>query len=112
MNSEIAEQFRNIKKQLGLKNDTEVIRYLIVSFHTMKEKEQKLERKLDELLEKLYDKVDRLEQDLKALEEQLKNKGEGLHKLCPKCGGRGYVLSAPDARMICPECHGTGVIET
>jgi hypothetical protein len=61
MNSKIAEQFRNIKKQLGLKNDTEVIQYLIVSFHTMEEKEQKLERKLDELLEKLYDKVDRLE---------------------------------------------------
>jgi SMC interacting uncharacterized protein involved in chromosome segregation len=62
-------QFREIKKQLGLKNDTEVMRYLIVSFRSMKEKE----RKLDDFLEKLYDKVERLEHDLKALEEQLRS---------------------------------------
>jgi hypothetical protein len=72
IDSEIGNQFREIKKQLGLKNDTEVLRYLIRSFHEIKEKE----RRLDDFLEKLYDKVDRLEQDLKALEEQLKKKGE------------------------------------
>jgi peptidoglycan hydrolase CwlO-like protein len=73
MDHQIAKQFKEIKKQLGLKNDTEVMRYLIVSFRSLKEKEQRL----DDFLEKLYDKVDRLEHDLKALEEQLK-KGEGL----------------------------------
>jgi endonuclease III len=69
MDREIAKQFREIKKQLGLKNDTEVMRYLIVTFLSLKEKE----RKLDEFLEKLYDKVDRLQQNLKALEEQLRS---------------------------------------
>jgi hypothetical protein len=33
------------------------------------------ERKLDEFLEKLYDKVERLEQDLKALEKAIEKSG-------------------------------------
>jgi hypothetical protein len=70
LDGDIAQQFIIIKKQLGLKNDSEVLRYLIVAFHEIEEKE----RRLDDSLEKLYDKVDRLEQDLKALEEQLKKK--------------------------------------
>jgi DNA repair protein RadA len=45
-------------------------------------------------------------------EEQLKNKGEGLHKLCPKCGGAGWVQKSPNEKMTCDICHGIGVIET
>lgn len=67
LNSEIDKQFGEIKKQLGLKNDTEVVRYLITSYKSFKDKEQKL----DEFLEKLYDKIERLEHDLKTLEEKL-----------------------------------------
>jgi len=73
LDREIAEKFSSIKKQLGLTNDTEVLRYLIAAFHTLQEREQKF----DEFLERLYDKVDRLERDLRALEEQIKKKEKG-----------------------------------
>jgi hypothetical protein len=65
LDGDIAKQFIIIKKQIGLKNDSEVLRYLIAAFHEINEKE----RRLDDFLEKLYDKVDRLEHDLKALEK-------------------------------------------
>jgi hypothetical protein len=70
LDGDIAKQFIIIKKQLGLKNDSEVLRYLIADFF----KKEKRERKLDEFLERLYDKVEKLEQNLKALQEQLKTK--------------------------------------
>jgi hypothetical protein len=77
LDGDIAKQFIIIKKQLGLKNDSEVLRYLITAFHEIKEKE----RRLDDFLEKLYDKVDRLEQDLKALEEQLRKSEVEKHEV-------------------------------
>jgi hypothetical protein len=77
LDGDIAQQFIIIKKQLGLKNDSEVLRYLIAAFHKIKEEE----RRLDGFLEKLYDKVDRLEQDLKALEEQLRKSEVEKHEV-------------------------------
>jgi lipopolysaccharide biosynthesis regulator YciM len=95
LDGEAAKEFQKLKRQLKMKNNTDVLRYLI-SYYSER-------NKILTLLESLHTKVDKLQ-------EQLKKKGE--YKLCPECGGKGYIPTIPAGKKVCPKCHGTGAVET
>ena len=70
LDGDIAKQFIDVKKRLGLKNDSEVLRCLIADAWNFRS----LSFMLDDFLEKLRDKVEKLEQNLKLLENEVRQK--------------------------------------
>jgi hypothetical protein len=59
LDGEAAEEFQKLKRQLKMKNNTEVLRYLISDYSKRNE--------ILRLLESLHTKVDRLEEQIKKV---------------------------------------------